>query len=34
MVKKAWEYIKTQTNIDLKQILEELAVEVENGQIN
>ena len=31
---KAWEYIKTQTNIDLKQILEELAIEVENGQIN
>lgn len=30
----AWEYIKKQTRIDLKQILEELAIEVENEQIN
>ena len=30
----AWQYIKTQTGIDLEQILEELAIEVENEQIN
>ncbi|NMA50971.1 MAG: ApaLI family restriction endonuclease [Mollicutes bacterium] len=30
----AWEYVKTQTAIDLEQILEELAIEVENGYIN
>lgn len=32
----AWEYVKTQTGIDLQQILEELAieVEVENGHTN
>ena len=30
----AWEYVKSQTGINLEQILEELAIEVENGQIN
>lgn len=30
----AWEYVKTQTGIDLQQILEELAIEVENGHTN
>lgn len=30
----AWKYVKEQTHIDLEQILEELAIEVENGQVN
>lgn len=30
----AWKYVKTQTGIDLEQILEELAIEVENGHDN
>lgn len=30
----AWKYVKTQTGIDLEQILEELAIEVENGHNN
>ncbi len=30
----AWEYVKTQTGIDLEQILKELALEVENGHDN
>ena len=30
----AWEYIRKKTGIDLKKILEELAIEVENEQIS
>lgn len=30
----AWNYVKNKTGIDLEQILEELAIEVENGQTN
>lgn len=30
----AWKYIKNQTHIDLEKILEELAIEVENEQVN
>lgn len=31
---RAWQYIKEQTGINLEQILQELAIEVENEQIN
>jgi len=31
---QAWEYVKKNTGIDLEQILEELAIEVENGNVN
>lgn len=31
---EAWNYVKNKTGIDLEQILEELALEVENGQAN
>lgn len=30
----AWKYVKTQTGIDLEQILKELVIEVENGYTN